>query len=70
VYLKGLSSDAIPELKNFYISIKDSKGNKEKKMAEDIFSYFNEKKPELEKIKSWQSFNISRYRASKLLFEF
>ncbi len=67
-YLKGLSWDAIPELKSFYESIKDSKDTKEKQMADDLLLYFTDKKIELEKISSWQSFNISRSRAARILF--
>jgi len=66
-YLKELSWDAIPEIKSFHSSIKDSKDNKEKQMAGDMLIYFSDKKTGLEKIKSWQSFNISRERASKFL---
>ncbi len=65
VYVKGLSWDAAGELKDFYISIKDSSDMNEKQMAEDIILYFNDKRNELEKIKSWQSFNISRNNALK-----
>ncbi len=65
-YLKGLSWDAMPELKSFYASIKDSKETGEKQLAGDLLIYFNDRKSELEKIKSWQSFNISRYRAASL----
>jgi len=68
-YLKGLSWNAVPEIKHFYKSIKDSKDTEEKQMAEDMLLYFSEKKSELEKIKSWQSFNVSRYRASKFLVD-
>ncbi|MBM3706559.1 MAG: DUF4173 domain-containing protein [Actinobacteria bacterium] len=67
VYLKGLSWDAVPEIKLFYKSIKDSKDTEEKQMAEDMLLYFSEKKSELEKIRSWQSFNISRHRAANFI---
>jgi len=69
VYLKGLSWDAVPELKSFYTSIKDSQDIEEKQMTGDMIMYFSDKKSELEKIKSWQSFNISRYRAAKFLVD-
>jgi len=36
-------------------------------MADDMLMYFSDKKFELEKIKSWQSFNISRSRAASFL---
>ena len=69
-YLKELSWDAIPELKSFHSSIKVSEDNKEKQMADDMLIYFSEKKSELEKIKSWQSFNISRYRAANIFIHY
>jgi hypothetical protein len=66
-YLKVLSWDAVPELKSFYALMKDAKGMKEKQMADDMLLYFNDRKIELEKINSWQSFNISRTKAANLL---
>ncbi len=69
MYLKGLSCDAVKELKDFHISIKDSSDIKEKQMAEDIVLYFNDKKNELEKIKSWQSLNISRNNVVKKIVQ-
>ncbi|MBN1298683.1 MAG: DUF4173 domain-containing protein, partial [Actinobacteria bacterium] len=62
-YLKELSFDAMPELKDFYATIQDSEEIKEKKIADDMFLYFTGKKHELEKMRSWQSFNLSRSKA-------
>ncbi len=67
VYLKGLSYDAVPEMRNLLLSIKDSSDPGEKQIAEDIIEYFEDKKIELEDQKSWQSFNISRYKAEKII---
>jgi len=67
VYLKGLSYDAAPEMQRLLISASDSSDPEEKQIAEEITKYFNEKKSELEDQKSWQSFNISRYKAEKII---
>ena len=66
VYLKGLSYDAAPEMQRLLISASDSSDPEEKQIAEEITKYFNEKKSELEDQKSWQSFNISRYKAENI----
>jgi hypothetical protein len=66
-YLKGLSYDAVPEMQKLLASVKDSPDQGKKQIAEDIIGYFEDKRIELEDQKSWQSFNISRYRAEKLL---
>jgi hypothetical protein len=67
VYLKGLSYDAVPEMQNLLASVKDSSDKGERQIAEDIIEYFEDKKIELEDQKSWQSFNISRYKAEKVI---
>jgi hypothetical protein len=66
-YLEGLSYDAVPEMQKFLESVKDSQDPGEKQIAEDIKEYFEEKKIRLEDQKSWQSFNISRYKAEKII---
>jgi hypothetical protein len=67
VYLKSLSYDAIPEMQRFLISVKSSSDSEEKQIAGDIIEYFNERKLDLESQKSWQSFNISKYKAEKII---
>jgi hypothetical protein len=67
VYLKGLSYDAVPEMQNLLASVKDSSDKGERQIAEDIIEYFEDKKIELEDQKNWQSFNISRYKAEKII---
>jgi hypothetical protein len=67
VYLKGLSYDAVPEMQKLLTSVKDSSESGEKRIAEDILEYFEDKNIELEDQKSWQSFNISRYRAERII---
>ena len=67
VYLNGLSYDAVPDMQSFYTSIKNSTDPAEKQMAEDILKDFEEKKSELIKQKSWQSYNISRFEAEKII---
>ncbi len=66
-YLKVLSYDATPEIKRLYVTIKSSADPKEKQMALELSEYFKELKSDLENQKSWQSFNISRYRAQQVL---
>jgi hypothetical protein len=66
-YLKGLSYDAVPEIQKLLVSVKDSSDPYEKQIAEDIIEDFEEKKIKLEGQKSWQSFNISRYEAEKII---
>ena len=67
VYLKNLSYDAIPEMQRLLISVKSSSDSEEKQIAGDIIEYFNERKLDLESQKSWQSFNISKYKAEKII---
>ena len=67
VYLKNLSYDAIPEMQRLLISVKSSSDPEEKQIAGEILEYFNERKLDLEDQKSWQSFNISKYKAEKII---
>ena len=66
-YLKGLSYDAIPEMQRLLISVENSPDPEEKKIAGEILENFNERKLGLENQKSWQSFNISKYKAGKII---
>jgi len=66
-YLKGLSYDATPEIQRLYNAVKNSTNPKEKQMALELSQYFKERKSDLENQKSWQSFNISRYRALQII---
>ena len=67
VYLKGLSYDATSEMQRLLISVKSSSDSEEKQIAEEIIEYFNERKLDLEYQKSWQSFNISKCKAEKII---
>ena len=67
VYLKGLSYDASPEMEKLFTLVKNSQDLKEKQMAKEILEYFKEKKLDLQNQKSWQSFNISKYKAEKII---
>jgi hypothetical protein len=67
VYLKGLSYDAAPEMEKLFLSVKDSPDSKEKQMAKEILEYFKERKLDLKNQKSWQSYNISKYKAEKII---
>ena len=67
VYLKSLSYDAIPEMQRLLISVKSSSDSEEKQIGGEIIEYFNERKLDLENQKSWQSFNISKYKAEKII---
>ena len=67
VYLKNLSYDAIPEMQRLLISFKSSLDPEEKQIAGEIMEYFNERKLDLENQKSWQSFNISKCKAKKII---
>jgi hypothetical protein len=65
-YLKGLSYDAAPEIQRLYVTIQSSTDLKEKQVALELSGYFKERKSDLENQKSWQSFNISKYRAQQI----
>jgi hypothetical protein len=67
VYLKGLSYDAVPEMQNLFFTVKNSPDLKEKQMALELSGYFKERKSDLEKQQSWQSFNISKFRAQQIM---
>jgi hypothetical protein len=69
-YLKGLSYDAIPEMQKLVdIDLKNENisGVKHQDIKDEIRVFFNDKKLELDSQKHWQSFNISRYRASRII---
>ncbi|MCL5071126.1 MAG: DUF4173 domain-containing protein [Actinobacteria bacterium] len=67
VYLKGLSYDAVPEIQKLFMAVKGSPDLKEKQMSEEISEYFKESKSDLKNQKSWQSYNISKYKAEKII---
>lgn len=67
VYLKSLSYDAIPEMQGLLISFKSSSDSEVKQITGEILEYFNGKKLDLENQKSWQSFNISKCKAEKII---
>jgi hypothetical protein len=66
-YLKGLSYDAIPGMQKLLTSDSYPSESEKKQISEEILEYFKQKKSELESQKSWQSFNISKYRAEKII---
>ncbi len=68
-YLKELSYDALPQIYNFYINLKNSEKLKEIKIADKLKEYFYEEKIKLnlENYKNWQSFNLSKYKATVIL---
>ncbi|MEA2015314.1 MAG: DUF4173 domain-containing protein [Actinomycetota bacterium] len=66
-YLKDLSYDAIPQMERFLTSNNYPSESEEKQITGEILEYYKQKKSELESRKSWQSFNISRYRAEKVI---
>jgi hypothetical protein len=67
VYLKGLSYDAAPEMQRLFMSVKSSPDLKDKQMTEEISGYFKERKSDLKNQKSWQSYNISKYKAEQII---
>jgi len=67
VYLKGLSYDAIPEMQRLLILGRGSSDSEEKQIAEEILEYFKERKLDIKNQKSWQSYNISKYKAGKII---
>ncbi|MCK5566761.1 MAG: DUF4173 domain-containing protein, partial [Actinomycetia bacterium] len=72
-YLKGLSYDAIPEMQRLIdIDLKNENiyGVKHEDIKDGILVFFNDKKLELDTQEHWQSFNISRYRASGTVHKF
>jgi hypothetical protein len=62
-YLTNLSYDAVPEL----VRLIDSKDSE---VSQHMENYLYEKKDELSRSQPWQSFNISRYRALKVLSKY
>ncbi len=72
-YLKGLSYDAIPEMQRLIdIDLKNENiyGVKHEDIKDGILVFFNDKKLKLDTQEHWQSFNISRYRASGTVHKF
>lgn len=61
LYLTTLSYDAVPKLVDFVNSTSDQV------LANQLEKGLKHKKQELEKVEQWQSFNISMYRARKVL---
>jgi len=57
-YLKGLSYEAVPEIARL---------SKDDKLGDEVMTYFKDKNLELEEQDIWQSFNISRYQAKKII---
>lgn len=70
VYLKGLSYDAVPEMEEFFISVKDSQDSKDKQIVNEIPDYFMGRQLDLKNQKSWQSYNISRNKAENIIFKY
>ncbi len=68
-YLKGLSYDAIGEMQRLVdIDLKSkSPGIRPQDIKDEILVFFKDKKLELETQEHWQSFNISRYKASRVI---
>jgi hypothetical protein len=66
-YLKELSYDAIPGMQRFLTSDSYSSDLEKEKITGEILEQFKQNKFELESQKSWQSFNISRYSAEKII---
>jgi hypothetical protein len=66
-YLKGLSYDAAPEIQRLFATVKSSPDPKEKQMALELSGYFKGRKSDLENQQSWQSFNISKFRAQQIM---
>ena len=60
-YLSGLSYDAVPLLVDFRNNTTDQE------LANQLENVLEDKKAKLEKDTSWQSFNISKYRAKQAL---
>jgi hypothetical protein len=66
-YLKGLSYDAVPVMQRLLTSGSYKSESEKRRISGEILEHFEQKKSELEDQKSWQSFNISRYRAEKVI---
>jgi len=66
-YLKTLSYDAVPVMERLLTSDKYSSESEETRITGEVMEYYEQEKSELEDQKDWQSFNISRYRAEKLI---
>lgn len=66
-YLKGLSYDALPGMQRLLTSEGYPSEPEKKQITGEILEHFEQKKSGLESQKSWQSFNISKYRAEKII---
>jgi hypothetical protein len=72
-YLKGLSFDATSEMQRLIdIDVKSESisGVRQQDIKDEVLIFFNDKKLELDAQKHWQSFNISRYRASRIVYKY
>lgn len=72
-YLKGLSSDAICEMQRLIdidLKSESTSGVRRQDIKDEVLLFFNDKKIELDAQKHWQSFNISRYRASRIVYKY
>jgi hypothetical protein len=65
-YLTSLSYEAVPYISELYNELKD-KGKESASTAAILKEHLQDQKIRLEKDRSWQSFNLSRYKARKVL---
>ena len=54
-------------MQRLLISVKSPSDSEEKQIAEEILEYFKERKLDLEDQRRWQSYNISKYKAEKII---
>ncbi len=66
-YLKGLSHDAVPQMQRLIITGDEAAAGKDKEISAEVLEHFRQRNTALEDQKSWQSFNISRYRAEVVI---
>jgi len=69
-YLKGLSYDVIPEMQrliNIDLKSESTSAVRQQDIKDEVLLFFNDKKLELDNQEHWQSLNISRYRASRIV---
>ena len=72
-YLKGLSFDATSEMQRLIdidVKSESTSGVRQQDIKDEVLVFFNDKKLELDAQKHWQSFNISRYRASRIVYKY
>jgi len=72
-YLKGLSFDATSEMQRLIdidVKSESTSGGRQQDIKDEVLVFFNDKKLELDAQKHWQSFNISRYRASRIVYKY